>query len=83
MGADYYESAVSIAQNEAEGRPRIGIGRSTRIENAIIDKNSRIGDYCVITPAGKPADMDHPLYYIRDGVVVIPRNGCIPHGTVI
>jgi glucose-1-phosphate adenylyltransferase len=83
MGADYYESATSIAQNEAEGRPRIGVGRNTRVENAIIDKNCRIGDYCIITPNGKPADMDHPLYYIRDGVVVIPRNGCIPHGTVI
>lgn len=83
MGADYYESNESISRNEAEGRPRIGIGRNTRIENAIIDKNSRIGDRCVISPEGKPTDMDHPLYYIRDGVVVIPRNGCIPHGTVI
>jgi glucose-1-phosphate adenylyltransferase len=83
MGSDYYESAASIAQNEAEGRPRIGIGRGTRIENAIIDKNSRIGDNCVISPAGKPPDVDHPLYYIRDGIVIIPKSGCIPHGTVI
>ncbi|MGA1238270.1 MAG: glucose-1-phosphate adenylyltransferase [Limisphaerales bacterium] len=83
MGADYYESADSIEQNQSEGRPRIGIGRNTRIENAIIDKNSRIGDNCIISPEGKPPEMDHPLYYIRDGIVVIPRNGCIPHGTVI
>jgi len=83
MGADYYESNESISQNEAEGRPRIGIGRNTRIENAIIDKNSRIGDECIISPEGKPTDMDHPLYYVRDGVIVIPRNGCIPHRTVI
>jgi glucose-1-phosphate adenylyltransferase len=83
MGSDFYESAASIAQNEAEGHPRIGIGRNTRIENAIIDKNSRIGDNCVISPAGKPADVDHPLYFIRDGVVIIPKSGCIPHGTII
>lgn len=83
MGADYYESAESIRHNETEGRPRIGIGRNTRIENAIIDKNCRIGDDCVISPEGKPSDMDHPLYYVRDGIVVIPRNGCIPHGIVI
>jgi glucose-1-phosphate adenylyltransferase len=83
MGADYYESALSIAQHEAANRPRIGIGRHTRVENAIIDKNCRIGDNCAISPAGKPSDFDHPLYYIRDGVVVIPRNGCIPHGTTI
>jgi len=83
MGCDFYEHAVSIAQNEAAGHPRIGVGRNTRIENAIIDKNSRIGDNCVISPAGKPAEVDHPLYYIRDGVVIIPKSGCIPHGTVI
>jgi glucose-1-phosphate adenylyltransferase len=83
MGSDSYESLVSIAQNEAAGRPRIGIGRNTRIENAIIDKNSRIGDNCIISPAGKPVEVDHPLYYIRDGVVIIPKGGCIPHGTII
>ena len=83
MGSDYYESDSSIRQNLSAGRPPIGIGRHTRIENAIIDKNSRIGNNCVITPAGKPADLDHELYYIRDGIVVIPRNGCIPDGTVI
>jgi glucose-1-phosphate adenylyltransferase len=83
MGCDYYESAESIEENQAQGRPRIGIGRNTRIENAIIDKNSRIGDGCTITPAGKPPTLDHPLYYVRDGVVIIPKSGCIPHGTVI
>ena len=83
MGSDSYESLVSIAQNEAAGRPRIGIGRNTRIENAIIDKNSRIGDNCIISPAGKPVQVDHSLYYIRDGVVIIPKGACIPHGTII
>jgi len=86
MGCDYYESMASIAQHEADGRPRIGIGRNTRIENAIIDKNCRIGDNCVISPAGKPTTLDHdeePAYYIRDGIVIIPKSGCVPHGTVI
>lgn len=83
MGADYFESLESIQQNLRENRPRIGIGKNTRIDSAIIDKNARIGDNCVITPAGKPDKFDHPLYYIRDGIVVIPKNGVIPHGTVI
>ena len=63
--------------------PRIGIGKNTRIENAIIDKNARIGENCVISPAGKPDNMDHALFYIRDGIVIIPKNGIIPHGTVL
>ena len=83
LGSDYYESEQSIVQNEATGRPRIGVGHNTRIQNAIVDKNARIGSNCVITPAGKPDVVDHPLYYIRDGVVIIPKNGIIPHGTVI
>ncbi len=83
LGCDYFESAESIRENESAGRPRIGIGRNTRIENAIIDKNARIGDNVVITPAGKPENVDHEFYYIRDGIVVIPKNAIIPHGTVI
>lgn len=83
MGNDLFESRESIAQNTAAGCPRIGIGRNTRIENAIIDKNVRIGDDCVITPEGKAENVDHPLYYIRDGIVIVPKNGCIPSGTKI
>ena len=83
MGSDYYESAESIVRNAAAGRPRIGIGKNTRIENAIIDKNVRIGDNVVITPAGKPENLDEPMYYIRDGIVIIPKNGVVPHGTII
>lgn len=83
LGADYFESQESIQQNAVEARPRIGIGKNTRIDYAIVDKNARIGDHCVITPAGKPENVDHPLYFIRDGVVIIPKNKVIPHGTVI
>jgi glucose-1-phosphate adenylyltransferase len=83
LGSDYFESADSIQLNERSGRPRIGVGTNTRIENAIVDKNARIGNNCVISPAGKPENMDDALYYIRDGIVIVPKNGIIPHGTII
>jgi glucose-1-phosphate adenylyltransferase len=83
MGGDYYESQSSINENETSGRPRMGIGSNARIENAIIDKNARIGDNVTISPAGKPDNVDHPLYFIRDGIVIIPKGGVVPHGTVI
>jgi glucose-1-phosphate adenylyltransferase len=83
LGCDYYESRESIDANQGAGRPRIGIGMNAKIENAIIDKNARIGDNVVISPAGKPENADHPLYYIRDGIVIIPKSGIVPHGTVI
>ena len=59
------------------------VGDNCVIENAIIDKNARIGDNVTISPAGKPENVDHALYFIRDGIVIIPKNGVIPHGTVI
>ena len=83
MGCDYYESQESIERHEAAGLPRMGIGQNARIENAIIDKNARIGDNVVISPAGKPDHVDHELYYVRDGVIIIPKNGIIPHGTIL
>jgi glucose-1-phosphate adenylyltransferase len=83
LGSDYYESAQSIEANENAGRPRVGVGSNTRIENAIIDKNARIGNDVVISPAGKPENVDHPHYFIRDGIVIIPKSGIVPHGTVI
>ncbi|MGA3266442.1 MAG: glucose-1-phosphate adenylyltransferase [Verrucomicrobiota bacterium] len=83
LGCDYYESRESIETQEREGKPRIGIGANCRIENAIIDKNARIGNNVTISPAGKPDKVDHALYYIRDGIVIIPKNAVIPHGTVI
>ncbi len=81
FGGDYYESDASIREAATRGWPRIGIGEHTHISNAIIDKNARIGSHVVISPQGKPENFDHDLYCIRDGIVVIPKNGVIPDGT--
>lgn len=81
MGCDDYERVGSPEGTPA--MPRMGIGRNARIENAIIDKNARIGNDVTITPTGKPENLDHEMYYIRDGIVIIPKNAVIPDGTVI
>jgi glucose-1-phosphate adenylyltransferase len=83
LGSDYYESLESIVEHEKAGMPRIGVGSNCRIENTIVDKNARIGNNVVISPAGKPDTVDHANYYIRDGIVIVPKNGVIPHGMVI
>jgi glucose-1-phosphate adenylyltransferase len=80
MGADYYESEV---RKPGVGIPQIGIGRDCVINGAIIDKNARIGHNVVISPEGKSQDLDGDGYYIRDGIVVVPKNGVIPDGTWI
>ncbi len=83
MGCDFFESLESIEQHEREGLPRMGIGSNCRIENTIIDKNARIGDNVIISPKDKPDTVDHDLYFIRDGIVIIPKGAIIPHGTVV
>jgi glucose-1-phosphate adenylyltransferase len=83
LGSDYYESLESVDRHETSGQPRVGIGAHCKIENAIIDKNARIGNNVVISPAGKPENLDQERYYIRDGIVIIPKDAVIPHGTVI
>ncbi len=80
MGADYYDDDVHDAP---VGAPPIGIGRNCVIDHAIIDKNARIGDGVVITPEGKSQDSDGNGYYVRDGIVVVPKNSVIAPGTWI
>ena len=80
MGADYYES--DKGGPPADSIP-IGIGRDCLIEDAIIDKNARIGDRVVISAHEKEENSEGPGYYIRDGIVVVPKNGVIPSDTKI
>ncbi|MHA3771426.1 glucose-1-phosphate adenylyltransferase [Verrucomicrobiota bacterium sgz303538] len=77
MGADFYEATLA----QSGSGPRLGIGKNCTIDHAIIDKNAHIGDGVVITPEGKPENFDGPNFYIRDGVVIIPKNAVIPDGT--
>ena len=83
MGADYYQDDKELHADDREHLPHIGIGHDCVIERAILDKNVRIGDGVHISPAGKEANMDHPLYCVRDGIVCIPKNSIIPSGTKI
>ena len=80
MGADYYQAE---AWEPNPGLPPLGIGCRCHIEGTIIDKNARIGDGVVITPAGKPANADGENYCIRDGVVVVPKGTVFSAGTLI
>jgi glucose-1-phosphate adenylyltransferase len=76
MGADYFEQDRPADSTQ----PAIGIGRNCVIDRAIIDKNARIADGVVITPEGKPTDFDGDNYFIRDGIVIVPKNAVIPVG---
>ena len=48
-----------------------------------MDRNVAIGKHCVITNSQGVREGEGPGWYIRDGIVVIPKNAEIPDGTVI
>lgn len=84
MGADLYETPAQKEENVRKGIPHIGIGRNCHIKNAIIDKNTRIGDNCRIGVDPKERrNGDYGSYHIRDNIIVITKNQVIPSGTVI
>ena len=83
MGADSDESPADRARNAAQGIPDMGIGANSTITGAIIDKNARIGERVCITNKDRGVEADETNYYIRDGIVVVPKDAVIPAGKVV
>jgi glucose-1-phosphate adenylyltransferase len=78
LGADFYED-----QGGPSGLPELGIGRDVVLDRAIIDKNARIGDGARLTNEKGVAEADGDGYYIRGGIIVVPKGGVIRPGTVV
>ena len=83
MGADLYESGDDRARNRARGVPDIGIGAGSVIHRAIVDKNARIGQGVIIGNDARVRESDGDGHFIREGIVVIPKDAVIPDGTRI
>lgn len=83
LGADFYETLDDIARDSALGVPPLGVGEDTVIERSIVDKNARIGRGVRITNESGEVDKDGDGWYIRDGIVVIPKDVIVPDATVI
>ena len=83
MGADWYETVEELEENLTRKIPNIGIGSHCTIINTIVDKNARIGDNVSIINVHNLREKDDEHYYIRDGIIVIPKGAIIANGTVI
>jgi glucose-1-phosphate adenylyltransferase len=77
MGADYYEKADCFEP------VKIGIGDGSEIHKAIIDKNARIGRNVIIRNFKGLRNHDGDNYFIRDGIVIVPKNATIRNGARI
>jgi glucose-1-phosphate adenylyltransferase len=83
IGADGYETVQQKAENQRRGLPNIGIGDGATIENAILDKDARVGANVHLSNRGNIKDGEGPNFVIRDGLIVIPRSAIVLDGTVI
>jgi glucose-1-phosphate adenylyltransferase len=83
LGADWYETPEMVAEATRKGVPPIGIGAGSVIERAIIDKNARVGRDVRILNEARREQHDGEGYYIRDGIVVVPKNAVIRDGAVV
>jgi glucose-1-phosphate adenylyltransferase len=77
MGVDSYYP------DPKPGEPPVGVGEGCEISNAIIDKNARIGRHVRICNEAGVEEADGDGWAIRDGIVVVEKNGVVPDGTVI
>ncbi len=83
MGSDYYETLEDIKLNKKKNINEICIGENTIIKNAIIDKNSRIGKNCKIINKDNIENYNSDKYFIKDYIVIIPKNSIIEDNTEI
>jgi glucose-1-phosphate adenylyltransferase len=78
LGADFYEDG-----QPPEAIPALGIGRDVVLTRTIVDKNARIGDGVRLVNERGIAEADGNGYYIRGGIIVVPKGGVIAPGTIV
>ncbi len=83
MGSDYFETLEEIEHARQHGIPNVGIGARCHINNALVDKNCRIGDDVKINGGSHLANTDHSLYTVKDGIVVVKKGAVLPNGFTI
>ncbi len=74
LGADFYEDVGEIP---------LGIGPNAVLDRVIVDKNARIGEGARLVNARGIQEFDGDGYYIRSGIIVVPKGGVVKPGTIV
>jgi glucose-1-phosphate adenylyltransferase len=77
LGADYY------AHDGSDAAVPIGIGRNVVLDRVIVDKNAHIGDNVSLTNTAGAVEADGEGYYIREGIIIVPKGATVPPGTTV
>ena len=75
LGADYYDDPATDLP--------LGIGKNAVLDRVIVDKNARIGDGARLVNERGIENADGDGYYIRGGIILVPKNGVVKPGTVV
>jgi glucose-1-phosphate adenylyltransferase len=80
LGADSYDA-------EDDGMPSspipLGIGSDCVLDRTIVDKNARIGPGARLVNTAGVQEADGPGYFIRNGIIIVPKGGVIAPGTEV
>jgi glucose-1-phosphate adenylyltransferase len=79
LGADFYETDDDAPARR--GGPALGIGRDVVLDRVIVDKNARIGDGAQLVNGAGVQEADGDGYFIRGGVIIVPKDGVIAPAT--
>ncbi|HEU4890238.1 MAG TPA: glucose-1-phosphate adenylyltransferase [Vicinamibacterales bacterium] len=77
LGADFYEEEL-----ESNSIP-LGIGRDVVLDRVIVDKNARIGNGVRLVNESGVQEADGDGYYIRNGIIIVPKGARIQPGVVV
>jgi glucose-1-phosphate adenylyltransferase len=75
LGADFYEEDTAVQQVP------LGIGRNVVLDRVIVDKNARVADDVQLVNEQGIQDADGDGYYIRNGIVIVPKGAVVKAGT--
>jgi glucose-1-phosphate adenylyltransferase len=83
MGNDYYQSLEDMNEDLTNNKLLVGIGERCFINNALVDKNVRIGNDVHINGGKHLENCSNELYAVKDGIVVIKKGATIPNNFVV
>ena len=77
LGADSYEE-----EGGGNAIP-LGIGRDVVLDRVIVDKNARIADGVRLVNEAGVEDADGEGYYIRNGIIIVPKGAVVKPGVSV
>jgi glucose-1-phosphate adenylyltransferase len=83
MGNDFYQNIDNINEDVKNNKQIMGIGERCYLNNAIVDKNCRIGNDVYINGGKHLEDFSNELYAIKDGIVVVKKGAVLPDNYTI